>query len=472
MNTEIERRLTAALRAAESAIGEPASKLADVSVAHRQPLRDLGDRRRWRHGRHASWLLPLTASATVLLAVTSSILLVRGNSGSQASPAMTKPSPLATVAFSSTAPAPSTVPTSPAEPQIRAGVDIVAAGLSAGGTGYGYALTDAALLTTTNYGASWHSATPAGVSPGRVATAEVRLLDDGELWLALASETSAEVTVDLYCRLTPTSEWTHTVVRVPSLKPLLQSSASVALDFTDRVHGWMLVGTHSTPNSGASALLRSVDGGTSWTPVAARSVVPALGVIRFSQSGAGILFAAWTASAWVSRDEGATWSSLALVVPPGKRADTATPVGPPVITGNTILLAASFSRPDGTPDGAGVYRSVDGAATWTVTTVALRSDTNSYVLGGAGSGLSVLLATGSGRWWTARSSDDGLTYTNRGSTVEQAGPRMLSVTDAGHLWALAADNECPSGEAQCISRTPLLSSTNLGRSWFELQPKP
>ena len=462
MSTDIEQRLTAALRAAESAIGEPATTRADVRVGYGEPSRDRAGRRRRRPGRSAAWLLPVAASVTVLLVLTGSILLVRNTSGSPASPAVTHRPPLPTATHPG--PGPSTTQ------QGTAGVDVAAAGLAAGRGGYGYALTGAGLFITTDYGATWHPATPPGVSPDRLATSDIRLRADGELWLALPSETSTEVSVDLYGRATPSSAWTHTVVQVPSLRPLLGSSASVSLDVTDPEHAWMLVGMQATPNSGAGAVLRTVDGGASWHQVAGPYAVPDLGIARFSQAGTGFLTSNRVRRTWVSHDGGATWARLVLAAPPSKRADTATPVGPPVITGNVILMAAAFTTPDGTPDGAGVYRSVDSAATWSATTVASPRGTESYLFAGTGSGVSVLLGSLSDSWSTASSSDGGLTYSGGRSTAEPGGPRALSVGDAEHLWVVAGDDGCLAGKSQCYSRSALLASSDAGRSWTELRP--
>lgn len=460
MSTDIEQRLTAALRAAEAAIGEPAPTPAYIPA---EPSADATDRRRRRPRRNAAWLLPVAASVTVLFVVTGSILLVRDTSGSHSSPAVMHHSTLPTVTHPG--PGPSTTQ------QGAAGIDVAAAGLAAGRSGYGYVRAASGLLTTTDYGATWHPATPAGVSPDRLATSDIRLLADGELWLALPSETSTEVSVDLYGRATPSSVWRHTVVRVPSLRPLLGSWASVWLDFSDSGHGWMLAGTQSTPNSGASALLHTADSGRTWTQVAGPDVVPDLGVIRFSQDGTGILVARRTpSSTWITRDAGATWAPLVLAPPPSKRADTATPVGPPVIAGNAILLAASFITPDRTADGAAVYRSVDGA-TWSVTTVAEPLGTESYLFAGTGSGVSVLLGSSPDSWSTALSIDDGRTYTSR-STAEPGGPLTLSVDNAQHLWVVPGENQCVAGKTQCYSRSPLLSSSDAGRSWTELWPSP
>lgn len=469
MSTEVERRLTAALRAAESAIGEPSAAIVERPGLPGSPSPGRARRIGRRAGRRMPWLLPVAASVTVLFVVTGSVLLVRKTDGAHAPQASMSRPPLPSA--TRLGPAPTATQPSPgpsATLPVSADVEVISVRLAGGGSGYGYALTANGLWTTSDFGATWRSAVPAGVSPDRLAGADVVQFDNGELQLALTSASSSQVFVDLYDRRTPASGWTHTVVPIPGFRPLLGWGAGATLDFPDREHGWMFVGMQATPNSGAATLLRTMDGGATWTQVATRFAVPSIGVIRFTAAGTGILTSERTGRTWVSRDGGATWSPFALAAPAGKQHDTVTPVGQPVITGYVILQAAAFTTADGASDGGGVYRSVDGAATWTVTAVAARAATEAYMFAADGD-VSVLLGEAAGRWSTTSSIDDGRTYTAGPSAAELGGVDWFSVSGSGHMWVVASDNGCLAGKTQCYSTSVWLSSTDAGRSWHPLR---
>jgi len=119
-----------------------------------------------------------------------------------------------------------------------------------------------------------------------------------------------------------------------------------------------------------SALFRSTNDGRNWTPVIQDGFQiddPVLS-LSFPPTQKNLIYAGGSAGLLRSLDDGATWSSLSQVLPPGARVSSLLVSGSRATT-----LIAGLTLP---PRNTGLYRSTDGGTSWT------RSDrgiTNSYI---------------------------------------------------------------------------------------------
>lgn len=122
------------------------------------------------------------------------------------------------------------------------------------------------------------------------------------------------------------------------------SSFAFSASFTDPLHGWELIETGPDIPDAAPALVRTADGGRTWTRLGATVPIPAqpLAVV-FADSMHGWLDTAGASpAAYASDDAGATWGAVTLPAPPG---------GWPVRSGSFFVAVQATS-------GGGVVASV------------------------------------------------------------------------------------------------------------------
>jgi len=246
----------------------------------------------------------------------------------------------------------------------------------------GWALTENALLRTTDGGRRWVDRTPPGL--------HTRVLDVGvgstpfafrgalDGWLAVSLPGRVRVfrTVDGGAR------WRSAVVSPSKAAGLSSSDVALvlALDFVNGRNGWLL-----TSAGGAAAgsqdveLYRTSDGGSSWTLLSANTQqhaaaggIPTIGIKT------GIVFASPTRglvtgyhgqvpgfAVYASADGGRSWRQLALPLPHGYSASGAFPLTfPPTFTGASGVLPTVW------PSQRSVvfYRTGDSGARWRPTT--------------------------------------------------------------------------------------------------------
>ncbi len=127
--------------------------------------------------------------------------------------------------------------------------------------------------------------------------------------------------------------------------------------------GFLAAGTGT---DGAGAVLRSTDGGRTWsrwndTPL------PGIVALDVSRRGTGLVLAGTVAGVWLSRDGGRTWARAADVPASGR----AGPVAVADVAGDAWM--AAFVQ------GEGVFASTDGGSTWIPTGADGLADANGRV---------------------------------------------------------------------------------------------
>ncbi len=467
MSTDPERRLRAALEASAELITDPPDS-ADYQPPATNP--DGGDRPRTRRRRQGPWVAPLLAAAAVVVIIAGLTAIARTVNKHEGTPVSHRSSPPVT---SSPSPTPSPTPTSTgARQQPLAGPQVIDAGLFAAGRGY--VRTQQSLFWTDDLGATWRNITPPGLTQAQLQSAGIALQPDGHEWVAVAPKAGSS-TVTLMRRSSTTQRWTSTSIPLGALTISPYAGATTSLSFTGPNNGWLLVGEQIT-HTGFGELLRTTDGGTTWTLQAGQRTLPAVGAIHFLTPQVGYLDEDMTGAWWTTRDAGQIWTHLQLPTPATKRSDSVSIISAPALAGDAVVLAASFTTPaQGSADGVGIYRSTNLGATWTVRQVASQTPTEQYSFAATPDGSSyALLRAQPGQdlqtftWVTSRSTDGGQNFTDTSSVHNfYPGPLML----AGHdnLWTIGGANGCRSFKTDCWSTAGLIASNDGGASWHQVK---
>jgi hypothetical protein len=463
MSTDPERRLRAALEASAELITDPPD-FADYQPPATNP--DRGDRPRTRRRRQGPRVAPLLAATAVVVIAAGGTAIVRAVNKHEGAP----------VSHRSSAPvtsSPSPTPTSAgARQQPLAGPQVIEAGLFAAGRGY--VRTQHSLFWTGDLGATWRNITPPGLTQAQLQSAAIALQPDGHEWVAVAPKAGSS-TVTLMRRSSTTQRWTGTSIPLGALTISPDAGATTSLSFTDPDNGWLLVGEEIT-HTGFGELLRTTDGGTTWTLQAGQRTLPAVGAIHFLTPQVGYLGATWTGAWWTTRDAGQSWAQLQLPTPATKKSDSVSIISAPTLAGDAVVLAASFTTPvQGSADGVGIYRSTNLGATWTVHLLASQTPTEGYSFAATPDGSSyVLLRSQPAQglqtvtWVISRSTDGGQNFTDTSSVHNfYPGPLML----AGHdnLWTIGSANGCKSFKTDCWSTAGLIASSDGGASWHQVK---
>ncbi len=276
-----------------------------------------------------------------------------------------------------------------------------------------WAIRGHAFAVSTDLGTSWTVGTVPLPAPDSISPS-IFVLDATHAWSITASPGSADRGQGPFDRVDLIVNWTSDGGRSWAHAPVPGDYPDTArtLFFLDPQHGFLMV-SGGRSNAGASTLLRTSDGGATWSvartvPAAETSGGP-LGSLITATNGRTI-WAAGQPEAGpvahplfeVTHDDGVSWSPVAL---PGVSAAS----GSPGLLGPAVFLDAAagfFALPTSDPaSGSGtlVFSTADGGRTWT------RRST----LSGA---LAAPIAYADARHWLA---------------VEQGLPTFLEVTDDG-----------------------------------------
>jgi photosystem II stability/assembly factor-like uncharacterized protein len=254
--------------------------------------------------------------------------------------------------------------------------------------------------------------------------------------------------------------------------------------FLDAARGWAVGGTHKPyTQSTAGVVLRTVDGGTTWTTVVAadKGMLPALRGVRFFDTQHGIAFGAsgstMPSGVFATRDGGSTWQPLAcegaghwlagdflapdagaVAGPNGRFATIALTqvVDSPLATGSLrSLRAMRLVAPTGgwlVGDGGFVATTNDLGNSW-------QSPVGELPTGAAGQFDFGAVAVDGPRVWVAGSPGSRVFYSPDGgqtwqafATGQTAPLRAMTFVDAEHGWAV--------GELGAI-----LATQDGGRTW-------
>jgi photosystem II stability/assembly factor-like uncharacterized protein len=238
----------------------------------------------------------------------------------------------------------------------------------------GWALSEHAVLRTTDGGLHWRNVTP----PNTLLTREsiVEFLTASLTWVATSQ---ANGTTTQVLRTTDGGQtWQQSTLQATFLRQIT---------FIDSEHGWILSGWGATGGPAeAVSVFRSSDGGKTWSNVAnalpASTDMPPPGHLPFGGQKSGIHFlnvsTGWITGtvvvndlAWlyVSHDGGSTWFQQSLSLPPGVPSAQLSLLSPTFFSATEGILPVIFS--DGVT-GRGmatvIYVTHDGGTTWKSTT--------------------------------------------------------------------------------------------------------
>ena len=215
---------------------------------------------------------------------------------------------------------------------------------------------------TTDGGRTWTDVTPAAARSLLIATrgAVLFALNAERAWLVISSKVST-----VFVTSDGGRNWTHS----PPIHGLGEPSS---LDFVDVSHGWMMEDLGAAMGSDPVAILRTTDGGMTWSLVARTPPLfgpgTGKGGLPLGCGKTGVAFAT-PSLGWVSgvcngggpflyatRDGGRTWAAQYLPVPAASCGGC--DVSPPVFFGQTGFLSIS------TASGAVLLVTHDTGATW------------------------------------------------------------------------------------------------------------
>ncbi len=189
----------------------------------------------------------------------------------------------------------------------------------------GWATTKSHLFWTADGGAAWKDVTPK-LNHKRQMISSVFFLDSSTGWALLSCGDDRNLTVDDGCfELASTTDagqtWSilHEGIAVPFSHQQLEDgygfSGRTWLDFADPQHGWEIldISTNSA-NPSAGEMLRTTDGGKTWSPT---KNVPTSDHFRFITAADGWIAGGKDHELYVTHDAGDSWQGVPLPAAPG-----------------------------------------------------------------------------------------------------------------------------------------------------------
>jgi photosystem II stability/assembly factor-like uncharacterized protein len=322
----------------------------------------------------------------------------------------------------------------------------------------GWALSEHAILRTSDGGLQWKNVTPPHTLLTRKSIAE--FLTASLAWIATSQ---ANGTTTQVLRTTDGGQtWQQSTIQAAFLKQTT---------FIDSQHGWILSGwgTQGGPAEAVS-VFRTSDGGKTWSNVAsalpASTDMPPPGHLPFGGQKSGIHFlnvsTGWITGtvvvndlAWlyVSHDGGSTWYQQSLSLSPGVPSAQLSLISPTFFSATDGILPVIFSDGlSGKGIATDIYVTHDGGTTWESTTpLAAIFDTINFVdmqHGWATDG-TVLYSTGDGGQHWAKLSP--------GANFKQI--TSLSFASSTTGWAISR---------QSTTSSFLLKTTDGGKTWTQV----
>jgi photosystem II stability/assembly factor-like uncharacterized protein len=234
----------------------------------------------------------------------------------------------------------------------------------------GWALSEHAVLRTTDGGLQWKNVTPPNTLLTRESIAE--FLTASLAWVATPQ---ANGTTTQVLRTTDGGQtWQQSTIQATFLKQIT---------FIDSQHGWILSGWGATGGAAeAVGVFRTSDGGKTWSNVSsalpASTDTPPPGHLPFGGQKSGIHFlnssTGWiTGTAvvndlvllYVSQDGGSTWNQQSLSLPPGVPSAQLSLISPTFFSPTDGILPVIFSDLiSGRGIATDIYVTHDGGTTW------------------------------------------------------------------------------------------------------------
>jgi len=330
------------------------------------------------------------------------------------------------------------------------------------GAGEGWAVAGGRLLWTNTNGESWSDITPAGAD---IADGGVSFLNSQYGWVV----DSDQYSVTVYRTSDGGADW-----QVSSTTVTRQTGGGASLTFMSPSTGWIDVPVVSSSNWPTGLLLKTVDGGRTWTDDTPRQIPPgfpfASGPIEFVSSTAGYLVGGPTNQLYESSDSGLSWSVVSLSPPSGYAGATVEASAPPTVVGSDLVLPATLVRGNGAPTVQAFYVSTDQGASW-----AAAASSNSA----AGTGDAFLPSfVGADNWYFSPGGSALIRYpastpTQPGAPVSE---NVLPIAGGGEVtsiefaspsdgWALVRSESCASKSGGCSAVSDLETTSNGGATW-------
>jgi photosystem II stability/assembly factor-like uncharacterized protein len=232
----------------------------------------------------------------------------------------------------------------------------------------GWALTEHAVLYTTDGGVVWKNVTPPGAALMRNSIADFRTASIASIATPRPDGASTQVLHSADGGQT----WQQATIQMPFPRQI---------SFVDAQHGWLLAAVR--PPDGAAepvSVFRTADGGKTWSNVSTALFSDATppGRLPYGGQKTGMRFldssTGWITGtvplanlAWlyITHDGGSTWQQQVLLMPPGVPRARLTVLAPTFSSVNDGILPVIFS--DVTTDSAiatAIYTTHDGGKTW------------------------------------------------------------------------------------------------------------
>jgi photosystem II stability/assembly factor-like uncharacterized protein len=275
----------------------------------------------------------------------------------------------------------------------------------------GWALTNQAVLHTTDGGTSWKDVVPSQF-PGKAEhSSALAALTASTAWVAVVRLGTADVQV--YHTVDAGQTWRETTIHYTS-----SMMGIVTITFINAQVGWIMAELAINGHSEVVVIFRTTDSGQTWTKVSSSNAfnntpgaLPSIGQnsgLSFRDASTG-----WATGldspvgqsnfAWLymTVDGGQTWQHQTLVFPRNVVGSSQLSIAPPTFfTANDGILPVTFEAPAYLV----VYITHDGGATWQpITPVPALADTTDFIdinHGWVASGTTLYMTGDGGQSWT------------------------------------------------------------------------
>jgi len=319
----------------------------------------------------------------------------------------------------------------------------------------GWALSEHAVLRTTDGGLHWKNVTPPNIQLTRESMAD--FLTASLAWVTTPQTNGT--TTQVLRTMDSGQTWQQSTVPAFYLKQMT---------FVDAQHGWILAGWGAGGGAAeAVAVFRTGDGGKTWRNVSsalpASTDGPPPGHLPFGGRKSGIHFlnasTGWITGTvvandliwlYVSHDGGATWYQQSLTLPPGVPSAQLSFVSPTFFSATDGILPVIFSDGDtGRGIATDIYVTHDEGTTWKSTTplpfAAVATDFVDRQHGWATDGMILYRTSAGGQQWTKLSPGASFKQVTSldfvssmlGWAIDGQGKNsalLLKTTDGGQTW--------------------------------------
>jgi photosystem II stability/assembly factor-like uncharacterized protein len=245
----------------------------------------------------------------------------------------------------------------------------------------GWAATNQKLFWTTDNGEHWKDITPK-LTHKRQMVSSVFFLDETTGWVLLKCADDKNAMADDVCfefALTTDSGKSWSIVQPKITDPGIDQSriddgdgiysGKTYLDFSDAQHGWAILENAYNTNRSVGEMLRTVDGGKTWTQLPETSL-PIAEPFVFANAKDGWIAGGPDVELYESHNSGNTWQPVQLANPPGVSSDLSPVYGLPVfMNNNTGYLSANYVSITSTGTPVALLKTDDGGKTWRPITV-------------------------------------------------------------------------------------------------------